>query len=181
FSGLDPSLRQDVREAAMGAIRGVGIPALIVSHDAGEAMMVADKIAIMHNGKIIQAGSPEALYTAPTSALAAAALGPVSETHGKLNGRGLVETPFGPLSPPATSSSEVYRVIVRPEAIKISDANGTSATLRSVRSLGHVYQFVVEADGTRITGWAGHPVTATPGDAVSVRLDETGCFVFPAE
>ncbi|MEM7661683.1 MAG: ABC transporter ATP-binding protein [Pseudomonadota bacterium] len=181
FSGLDPSLRQDVREAAMGAIRGVGIPALIVSHDAVEAMMVADKIAIMHNGKIIQAGSPEALYTAPTSALAAAALGPVSETHGKLNGRGLVETPFGALSPPTTSSSNVYRIIVRPEAVEISDANGTSATLRSVRSLGHVYQFVVEADGTRITGWAGHPVTATPGDAVSVRLDETGCFVFPAE
>ncbi|MEO0883564.1 MAG: ABC transporter ATP-binding protein [Pseudomonadota bacterium] len=181
FSGLDPSLRQDVREAAMAAVKEVGIPALIVSHDAEEAMMLADDMAIMHRGKIIQHGSPDEIYSAPVSPRVAAALGTVNDLQGALNGNGLVETAFGPVAAPAEATVQRYRVIIRPEAVKLSAQGRSDATILSVRRIGHVYQAEINANGHTLLAWSADPVSVQPGTTVSVHFDEAGCFVFPAE
>lgn len=77
FSGLDPAMRDQVREAALEAVRDADIPSLLVTHDAKEAMVHSDRVAIIDQGKILQTGAPETLYTAPVNEIAAKALGPV--------------------------------------------------------------------------------------------------------
>ncbi|MEM9669291.1 MAG: ABC transporter ATP-binding protein [Pseudomonadota bacterium] len=181
FSGLDPMLRADVRDAAMTAIREVEIPALIVTHDSEEAMLIADRIAIMHAGKIIQIGTPEELYSAPASPRAASALGPVSSVKGRLNGRGMVETAFGAVNAPKDMDSNTFQVLIRPEAVDISDGNAARAVLISKRRLGYIFQIIVQIETESISVWSQKPVSAVVGETVSVRLDEAGCFVFPYE
>jgi len=181
FSGLDPSLRQDVRDVAVEAIKAVEIPALIVTHDAEEAMLLADKIAIMHQGKIIQHGLPDELYRSPSNATVAAALGPVSDVPGHVNGQGLVDTPFGALSFPGGEKGRAYKVIIRPEAVTLGAGKGVNAEVVSSRRLRHVYQIELSAGGHRIAAWTSAPNAARTGDIVQVSLKQDGCFVFPED
>ena len=67
FSGLDVTLKSEVREIALAAVAEAGIPALLVSHDASEAMRDADRIAVMRKGVILQEDTPEELYLHPAS------------------------------------------------------------------------------------------------------------------
>ena len=71
FSGLDGRLKAEVRDATLAALREAGAAALIVTHDAEEAMMMADDLALMKHGRILQTGSPRDCYLKPVSTSAA--------------------------------------------------------------------------------------------------------------
>lgn len=75
FSSLDTGLRQQLRQLAANHIRHRNIPAVLVTHDPEEAFALADQIALMHNGKIIQLAPPEVLVAAPADARAARLMG----------------------------------------------------------------------------------------------------------
>ena len=77
FSGLDPSLRSEVRDTVLRAVRDANIPALMVTHDPVEALMHSDRLAIMSRGTLLQTGITDQVYRAPTSLTAMRALGPV--------------------------------------------------------------------------------------------------------
>ena len=79
FSGLDTVRRADVRDQTRTLIQETGIAALMVTHDPEEAMFMADRIAIMHEGQIIQIGSPDDVYFRPQSAFVASLFGPLNE------------------------------------------------------------------------------------------------------
>jgi len=78
FSGLDTVRRADVREQTRTLIQETGIAALMVTHDPEEAMFMADRIAIMHEGQIIQIGSPDEVYFRPHNAFVASLFGPLN-------------------------------------------------------------------------------------------------------
>ena len=75
FSALDAGLRAQVRSDVLGLLRSTGTTALLVTHDQEEALSVADQVAVLDGGRIVQAGTPEQLYAAPVSARVARFLG----------------------------------------------------------------------------------------------------------
>ena len=78
FSSLDGSLRAEVREDLVQALRDSGTSAIVVTHDAEDAMIMADDLALMDAGRIIQTGTPQDLYAQPASVAAARLLGPLN-------------------------------------------------------------------------------------------------------
>ena len=75
LSNLDPALRQTTREDLRAQLRRAGVPALFVTHDQEDAFAVADRIALLKKGKILQTGTPEELYNSPVSRDVAAFIG----------------------------------------------------------------------------------------------------------
>ena len=75
FSSLDTHLRHHLRTLTAERIRSQNIPAILVTHSAEEACTMADTIAIMHEGRILQHGTPETLIRRPVNAQAALLLG----------------------------------------------------------------------------------------------------------
>ena len=67
FASLDARLREQVRDDTLHVLQTAGIPAMIVTHDAEEAMFLADRIALMRGGRVVQLGRPEELYLPPST------------------------------------------------------------------------------------------------------------------
>ena len=78
FSSLDGALRAEVRDDLVQALRDSGASAIVVTHDAEDAMIMADDLALMDAGRVIQTGQPHDVYSRPTSIAAARLLGPIN-------------------------------------------------------------------------------------------------------
>lgn len=176
FSGLDPSLRADLRDRTLEAVTAIGATTLFVTHDADEALYVADRIAILRDGKLVQADAPRALYAQPNSPAAAAALGPINTLSGDIR-NGAFATPFGAI---ATSLPDGPAVAtVRAEALRFS-ASGATARILERRPQGAFDLVRLEAGG--VTWRGASPAGAGPaaGETAQVAIDPAGAFVFPA-
>jgi molybdate/tungstate transport system ATP-binding protein len=180
-SALDPVTRDDVIAELIAEVHGFGIPALAVSHDP-QLAAVADRLILMHNRKVIQIGTPDAVYANPVSGAAARLLG-YRNVH-----RGYIESapdtsrlvwPEGNISFPidghATTETQVDWMI-DPAAIRVCEACNAppNAVLASVE--------VRHVDG-RTTQWGmrcgrGRLWAAVPG---STQVPETPAIHLPSE
>ncbi|MCS7160862.1 MAG: ABC transporter ATP-binding protein [Gemmatales bacterium] len=99
LSNLDAALRQELREEIRRIQRETHITALYVTHDQSEALSLADRLAVMHQGRILQVGTPREVYDRPTSRFVATFLGLGNLLPCRLlsqdNGICCIETPFG--------------------------------------------------------------------------------------
>jgi iron(III) transport system ATP-binding protein len=171
FSGLDGRLKAEVRDAALEALRDAGAASLIVTHDAEEALMMADDLALMQAGRILQTGAPRECYLRPASMAAARLLGEANELPvTKLDG-GMACTAFG-----AVPGSGAV-VMARPEALVLG-GEGARAKVTAARFAGGYVMLTLFADAETAT--ARVPVTGAPkvGDEVRVSLDPAFCAVF---
>jgi sulfate/thiosulfate transport system ATP-binding protein len=84
FGALDATVRTELRQWLRRLHDEQGVTTVLVTHDQEEAMDVADRIAVMHEGKIEQVGAPEEVYDAPANDFVMGFLGPVSKLGGKL-------------------------------------------------------------------------------------------------
>lgn len=119
LSALDASLRVEMRDEILRVQRASGIATLLVTHDQEEALSIADKIAVMRDGRLIQLGTPQDLYERPANAYVAGFVGQSNLWKGKIAAGGLVVTKIGPLrcdTSGHTPGDEVT-VFVRPERI----------------------------------------------------------------
>ncbi|MBM3622512.1 MAG: ABC transporter ATP-binding protein [Alphaproteobacteria bacterium] len=119
FSGLDARLRGVVRDEALHLLKADRMTALVVTHDPEEAMFMADRIAVMRAGKIVQVGRPRDVYTRPATEFVAEFLGDVNRIDGVTRG-GRVETPFGPLLADGFADGQGVHVLIRPEALRLA-------------------------------------------------------------
>lgn len=94
FSGLDPRLRDRIREETLAILREMRATSVIVTHQAEEAMRMGDRIAVMRGGRIIQVGTSEEIYTQPNSLFVARIFAEMNELPCKVK-NGEVETVFG--------------------------------------------------------------------------------------
>jgi iron(III) transport system ATP-binding protein len=174
FSGLDSQLKADVRDVTLAALREAGAAALVVTHDAEEALVMADDLALMDAGRILQAGSPREVYGHPVSLAAARLLGEADALPGcAVDGR--VETAFGAL--PAPLADGPVTVMLRPEAL-VPVADGVEATVVASRFAGHTTLVRLARGGVEV-GARWRPSEAPEaGATVRVRLDERFCAVF---
>ncbi len=172
FSGLDPSLRESVRESALGVLRRIGMPVLMVTHDPAEALASADRIAIMKAGRLVQAGAAEDVYRRPVSAGAAVALGVVNRIESGQIPTGL--TPEGMAVPPG------HTLYIRPEGIKPDRASSVLADVTSRRLTGPLVRLELAIGDLRLNALAPPAVAPQAGARTGIRLDPDLAFIFPS-
>ncbi|MBO7941042.1 ABC transporter ATP-binding protein [Streptomyces sp. S9] len=151
LSALDAKVRLSLREEIRRLQRELGITTLFVTHDQEEALSMADRVAVMHAGRLEQCAEPAELYGRPATAFVAEFVGTMSRIPGRTAG-GEVEV-LGqrlPVDGPLPAAAEVD-VLVRPEAVRVSaDADG-DALVAATSFLGAAVRVTVRlADGTEV-------------------------------
>lgn len=138
LSNLDALLREQMRSELRRLQKEVGVTAIYVTHDQAEALALSDRIAIMHNGSIMQVGSPREIYGEPRNAFVATFIGRSNLLRGKLlnrdqqSARALIATAVGPILCVAAKTAagrSPSAALIRPEHVilkKLTDhADGT--------------------------------------------------------
>ena len=183
FASLDARLREQVRDDTLHVLQTAGIPALIVTHDAEEAMFMADRIALMREGRVVQLGTPEALYLHPADPFVATFLGEVNRLPALVRAGG-AETAIGAIPAPPGFAEGPAEVLLRPEGLRILDAGGAPAEVEACRLLGAttlVHLAVADGAGGVLHLHARLPPGAAlgRGQRVTVAIDPERAFVFP--
>jgi ABC-type Fe3+/spermidine/putrescine transport system ATPase subunit len=181
LGALDRTLRDqllDELRTMLGALRGhSGQTVLYVTHDQQEAFALADRVAVMRAGRIVQVGTPEAVYARPASAFVARFLGLTNLLEATLHDDGTVSTPLGALevahpSQLATRNAR-FLILIRPEAARLS-GSGNPLRVRVVeRSFrgSHTRLIVQPERGPALAfDFAAQPLPPV-GEVVDVFLD----------
>jgi iron(III) transport system ATP-binding protein len=201
FSGLDARLREQVRDETLQVLKRNGAATLLVTHDSEEAMFLADRIALMRDGKLAQTGAPLDLYNRPSSPYAATFFGEANRLRARVrNGR--VATPIGDVAAVSRANGMIIPdgaevlALIRPEALRCGDeanrtlAEGglpTLARVTAARPLGYACLLHLEAPdpatGAPIELRARVPGQHLPqeGAMLPVALDTAQVFVFAEE
>ena len=170
FSGLDPSMRDRVREAALGVVRSAGIPALLVTHDASEALIHADKIAVINGGRILQTGTPSEVYQSPRNLEVARALGPIHSVSAS-------DLPAEWREKLGTGATDYW---YRPEAVVLG--SGTPLTVRGSKLAGPITELSIALNGeTQILAACQPGAPLKKGDQVSVSINPALFFDFTSK
>jgi iron(III) transport system ATP-binding protein len=185
LSNLDARLREEVRGKIRDLAKQLGATVLYVTHDQIEAMAMADKIALMSFGRLLQYGDPMELYRRPNCAEVADFFGAVNWLDGKLTESRIVETKLGRLevSPCGDPGKEVL-VGFRPESLQILEGtpvcrqNAFEAVLRTSTFLGD--QFVYEAfvNDSLVTG-KSRLIPMREDHRLQLYVDPAEIMVFP--
>jgi len=147
FSSLDGPLRDQVRQHTMDLLRETGTTTLVVTHDPQEAMRIADRIAVLDRGRLVQCACPEELYRRPGAVCAARMFGDVNELRGTCRD-GHVETPLGRFAAPHVPERAAASVFIRPQHLRVSQEVSTIPA-RVVRTtfLGDTDHVVLDVAG----------------------------------
>ncbi len=198
FSGLDSALRNEIRDETLHVLKKNGAATLMVTHDPEEAMFMADRVALMRDGKLIQLGPPGELYSAPADKFVAGFFGDINRLNGVVHD-GRVATPFGDVPAEGLAEGTNVEVLIRPEAIKLQAIGSDCmpgqqpARVMASRLLGRTSMVHLSLDGWGAQddrGRAGdvHLHVRTPGrflppenEMLQIHLDQSQTFVFPAE
>jgi len=147
---LDSALRSDLQEELASRMTADGAAAIYATHDAAEAMAIGDRVVLMRDGRIIQSGAPDEVYSRPTDLWAARLTGPAWELGGAVVG-----------APSA-------RIVVRPDWVEPGD--GVAGSVGAAWFRGPFTDYRIEtAAGTLEMRRPGPPEWAQ-GDAISVRI-----------
>jgi ABC-type Fe3+/spermidine/putrescine transport system ATPase subunit len=162
LSNLDAQLRAEMRRELKALIRRLGVTTIYVTHDQREALSMADRVAVMRDGQIVQCGAPEDLYSNPSSEFIAAFVGEANAIEGEVIGLAddgfKVKTEVGVLRGVAEGTfrqGDSVRVLVRPEdvtvGIAINDDNLLPGSVVDIAFLGGFEEVLVDlGHGLRI-------------------------------
>lgn len=172
FSNLDAELRAAVRSEVRQILAAAGATAVLVTHDQEEALSLADRVAVMWQGKIVQDASPEELYHRPVSRQIGVFVGDAQFLPGDAHGR-RVQTELGDL-PVHGSASGAVDVMLRPESLRLTpptDEQAANATVLTRLFYGHDQLMRVRLDSGRIlSARLGTYGGIRPGDRVHVGV-----------
>ena len=135
FSNLDLAMRAKIRSEVKGIIEPLGITAIFVTHDQEEALSMAEEVAVMVEGRVLQTGRPADMYCRPANRQVAHFLGDANFLLGEA-ADGHVKCELGNL-PVAPGPQGVVEVMVRPENLAISEDGGKLVDVVSVEYYGH--------------------------------------------
>lgn len=181
FSSLDGRLRDRVRDETVRVLRETGTTTIVVTHDPGEALRIADQVALLHRGRLVQHGRARDVYAHPASVAAARLLSEVNEIPGRCRG-GCVETPLGTFTAPLPDTAPV-RVCIRPQHMHEVERAGVRATVIAAEFAGDATLVTCALDNTntRVCFRARPSVHHAPGDPVFLDVDRAHVFVVPDE
>jgi iron(III) transport system ATP-binding protein len=176
FAALDAGLRAEVRADVRRVLHAAGATALLVTHDQEEALGLADQVAVLRSGRVVQVADPVTLYSAPVDSALAHFVGEALLLPGTAGGRA-VECALGrfPLLQQCDTVVGSCTVMVRPEQIQLDSPDGWSAEVVEVTYYGHDALVMLSPDGQR--GCAG-PVPARVSGQMAPRVgDRPYCSV----
>lgn len=160
LSSLDAKLRAELRLELKHIQRDLGATILYVTHDQTEAMTMADRIGILDAGRLVQIGTPRAIYETPASLHVAARLG---QPAINLFAPGLLAGP----TPPAGTVT----VGARTEHLRLTRDPAGNGRIERVEHLGDQKHLHLRVDGTRLVALADPDGDLEAEDAVAVRLE----------
>lgn len=193
FSGLDNRLRDGIRDDTLDILKDEGTAVLLVTHEPDEAMRMADEIALMRDGRIVQRGAPYNIYNTPVDQDAAAFFSDINVIHGKVQGA-LTDTPFGQFLAPGVPDGTEVDIVIRPQHLRIdfdrdgrgpnpTPEDGTPArgTVTRARYMGResLVEFQMEHDGSILKATVPSVFLPKPGTVLWLMIRRGRCFVFP--
>lgn len=194
FSGLDDRLRDGIRDETLEVLKDEGTAVLLVTHEPGEAMRMADEIALMRGGRIVQRGAPYNIYNTPVDRAAADFFSDLNVIRGKVQGA-LTDTPFGQFLVPGQPDGTDVDICIRPQHLKIdfdrqgrgpnpTPVDGTPArgVVRRARFRGadSLVEFTMDFDGTVLQAQVPSVFLPKPGTPLWIMFRRDRCFVFPS-
>ncbi|EKO3951491.1 ABC transporter ATP-binding protein [Vibrio fluvialis] len=147
LSALDAKIRKHLRQQIRDIQKELNLTTIFVTHDQEEAMTMSDRIFLMHQGKIVQQGSPESIYTQPANEFVAGFMG-----HYNLVDAAQAKTLFNLDTP--------WKVAIRPESIYVAEhgrhygahiSAPQRAVIKSHQLLGNVIRYHVAVDECELT------------------------------
>lgn len=183
LANLDAHLREDMRELILDLQRERELTTVVVTHDQEEAVVLADQVALLFDGRLHQHGAPRTFFERPATARTARFFGTANLVPGVRTG-GQVRTALGELTVPdgAPSGDEVL-VVVRPERLVVVpvDRAQVVGTVRHVRFLGTRTRAQLDVAGQRLVvdTAGGELADVGPGRPVGLQLPASALWTVP--
>jgi iron(III) transport system ATP-binding protein len=175
FSSLDAGLREETRTAVSAALGATGATAVLVTHDQAEALSMADQVAVLRGGRLVQLSDPRTLYRHPADLDVATFVGESVVLDAEVR-TGRAHSPLGELVLEGPAADGPVRLLLRPEQLRLGvPGTGPRARVRSVDFYGHDSRVWLDLPG-------GATVTARVegGDLPDVGSDVGITVVGPA-
>ncbi|MET0869594.1 MAG: ABC transporter ATP-binding protein [Methyloceanibacter sp.] len=182
FSGLDQRLREQMREETLAILHETRATAIVVTHDAEEAMRMGDRVALMRQGRIVQTGKALDLYRAPKDILAARTFSELNELAARIEG-GNAATPLGRFAANGVPDGADAIVCVRQRGVRLRGAGqGVPGRVLDARFLGDVALVEVAVQGLDAPLFARIAESDVPpqGTEVGVVIEPGAVLVFAA-
>ena len=178
FSGLDTRLRDAVRADTLRILRETSATAIVVTHDADEAMRMGDRIALLREGRLVQDGTARDLYRAPVDLFTARFFSDLNVLEG-IAGAGVADTPLGRV-PAASVRDGPVEVALRPGAFVEDPEGPIRARILVRRFLGDVEAFTLALEGRDETLRVAFREGTVPAGAshLGLRVREDDVLVF---
>jgi iron(III) transport system ATP-binding protein len=196
LSNLDADLRERMRVEISALVREAAATTIYITHDQAEAFALADRVGVLQQGRLVQIGTPEEIYTQPATPFVARFTGlsgelPVHVRH--VAGDGLIEIepsgaarvrPFHARMPREPLGTGLALLMIRPTGVRLcashTGEHHLAGTVADVAFRGRGYEHAIDIPGTgRLTG-VFSDARARRGEAVGLRLDPSGCHLFSA-
>jgi len=193
FSGLDNRLRDGIRDATLDILREEGTGVLLVTHEPEEAMRMADEIALMRDGAVVQKGAPYNIFNSPVDRSAVAFFSDINVIRGEVRGA-LTRTAFGEFLTPGVPDGAQVEIVIRPQHIKIDfDRNGRGpdptiemgTAVRGIvtraRFMGSesLVEFRMDHDGSILRATVPGVFLPSKDTPLWLMIRRDKCFVFP--
>ncbi len=192
LSNLDTKLRHDMRSEIRRICKSTGLTTVYVTHDQKEALSVADRIAILRDGRLEQVGTPEDLYMRPRNSFVADFIGPTNLISGSIvsqNGQLCqIETGAGPITAPVLENAPAKVILsIRPERIRIASRhnaapakgqNRLQGTVKESSFLGDSSEHIVQINSARFKVLSTPPAWNTSGE-LTLEFDPKDVTVLP--
>ena len=187
FSNLDHRLRDQIRQNTIQLLKNTQTTTVIVTHDPEEALQIADQIILMHQGKIIQIGSPKQLYLQPSTLFAARYFSVLNETLAYYENQ-QIQTLFGrhPLPKHLTGKEKSISCCFRPKQVQVHHqpvVGAVAARVISSSYLGQAYQLRLEisSESMIIFAHVDDQYEYSANDQVYISVNLSACYFFESE
>ena len=177
WSNIDPHLRASMRDELAQILRSIGVTVVLVTHDREEAFSLADRIAIMRAGTVVQEGSPEEIYLEPADRWAAEFVGAGNFLPGTLED-GIVQTTVGRFPALNANGATDVEVLIRPELLELQPDPLGPAEVVAREFRGHDVFYRVLLDGVELVSQRPSNEVVPLGARVTVRPHASRVTVF---
>jgi len=184
LTNLDVKLREALRVELVQLRRQLRTPMIFVTHDQAEALSMADRIVVLSQGRILQAGTPREIYERPASPVVARQLGQptINLLPVRREGRRWLGADGTPLLDAQDGGPGERLLGVRPEHITLDGGDGAPVgRVRVVEYIGPTTTLVVDWAGAELHIVVPRRAMLRPGDGVRPRIDAARVVLFPAE